>query len=279
MQADVTAVLNRVLGLPVELTGFYDLTADDVHLAPLAERFRGFKPPCFPTLFECLCNAIACQQITLTVGIRLLNRLAAAYGLTACGPLRAEKAATGLSPTSTMIGPGDKATCTSGKEPAHAFPTPAELARADTSSLRAIGFSQQKARALLELAAVAGGGPGSLDGGGKPDAGGWLESQREMLADLDDKAAVAWLRQFRGVGRWTAEYTLLRGLGRLHVFPGDDVGARERLRRWLQLPEPLDYDGVRQVVAAWAPFAGLVYFSLLLDHLAAQGCIAEDVKG
>jgi DNA-3-methyladenine glycosylase II len=45
------------------------------------------------------------------------------------------------------------------------------------------------------------------------------------------------------VGRWTAEYVLLRGLGRLAVFPGDDVGARNNLRRWLGQPVSLDYAG------------------------------------
>ena len=41
----------------------------------------------------------------------------------------------------------------------------------------------------------------------------------------------------RGVGRWTAEvHVLLRGLGRLQVFPGDDVGAQKSLARWLGRP-------------------------------------------
>ena len=31
------------------------------------------KPPRFPTVFECVVNAIACQQVTLTLGIRLLR--------------------------------------------------------------------------------------------------------------------------------------------------------------------------------------------------------------
>jgi DNA-3-methyladenine glycosylase II len=72
------------------------------------------------------------------------------------------------------------------------------------------------------------------------------------------------LRSLRGVGRWTAEYALLRGLGRLHVFPGDDVGARNNLQRWLGLLEPLDYEGVQRVLARWQPFQGFVYLHLLL---------------
>ena len=55
----------------------------------------------------------------------------------------------------------------------------------------------------------------------------------EGLATLPDGEAIDRLCGLRGVGRWTAEYVLLRGLGRTHVFPGDDVGARNNLQRWL----------------------------------------------
>jgi hypothetical protein len=79
----------------------------------------------------------------------------------------------------------------------------------------------------------------------------------------------------RGVGRWTAEYVLLRGLGRVHVFPGDDVGARNNLRRWLRLKRTLDYEGVRRVLARWSSHAGLVYFHLLLDRLAEAGYLGD----
>jgi hypothetical protein len=74
------AVLARLLGLELDLFPFYRHAEGDPLLRTLAVRFRGLKPPRFPTLFECLVNAIACQQLTLTVGIRLLNRLAEAYG-------------------------------------------------------------------------------------------------------------------------------------------------------------------------------------------------------
>jgi DNA-3-methyladenine glycosylase II len=83
------------------------------------------------------------------------------------------------------------------------------------------------------------------------------------------------LQALRGVGRWTAEYALLRGLGRLHVFPGDDVGGRHNLRRWLNLSDPLDYDGVRRTLARWQPYSGLVYFHLMLDRLADAGWLTE----
>ena len=108
-----------------------------------------------------------------------------------------------------------------------------------------------KARTIIEIArAIA---TGDLD--------------LEALHRLDDDAAIERLTGLRGIGRWTAEYVLLRGLGRLHVFPGDDVGAQNKLKRLLGIDTPLSYEDVRTLVARWQPFAGVVYFHLLLDSL------------
>ena len=229
-RAAVTAALERLLGLRVDLTEFERFAARDDRLGPLARRFRGMKPPRFPTVFECVVNAIACQQVTLTLGVRLLGRLAEASGL--------------------AMGGGDA--------PVHAFPRPEELAGLKPEELRALGFSRQKARALIELSAAV--AEGHLD--------------LEALASESDEAALDRLLRVRGVGRWTGEYVLLRGLGRLHVFPGDDVGARNNLLRWLGLTGALDYDGVRRVLAPWSPYGGLIYFHLLLDRLAEAGYVS-----
>jgi DNA-3-methyladenine glycosylase II len=227
VESSVTAALDRMLGLQACLSKFYRFAATDRRLWRLAERFRGFKPPRFLNLFEALVNAIACQQVTLTQGIRLLNRLAATYGAAIQG------------------------------SDLHAFPQPLDLARVEPEILRRMKFTRQRALALIELStAIAERG---LD--------------LEDCASLNDEAALSRLLQLRGVGRWTAEYTLLRGLGRLHIFPGDDVGARNHLQRWLGLKKPLDYERTRLVLAKWSPYAGLIYFHLLLDGLAEAGVL------
>ncbi|MGH6915880.1 MAG: DNA-3-methyladenine glycosylase family protein, partial [Geminicoccales bacterium] len=219
----VMAPLSRMLGHDRRLTDFYRAAAGDRTLGPLAAAFKGLKPPRFPTIFEALVNAFACQQVTLSLGILLLNRLAEAYG-------------------AGLGGPGGRA---------FAFPSPDDLAGREPDQLRALGFSRQKAQAIIELARALAEDRLDLD----------------ALEQVDDATAVERLQGLRGVGRWTAEYALLRGLGRLHVFPGDDVGARNNLQRWLGLLEPLDYEGVRRALARWAPFQGLVYLHLLLSSL------------
>ncbi len=227
LRTAVTSALSRLLGLHVDLAAFYRFAARQGPLGGLARRFRGMKPPRFATLFEGLVNAIACQQVTLTLGIRLLNRLAASYGAAPPG----------------------------GDEAVHAFPRPDDLASLRPDQLRRLGFSRQKARAMIELARSITRGHWHLD----------------EIAELSDTQAVERLRTLRGVGRWTAEYVLLRGLGRTNVFPGDDIGARNKLRRWLGLTGPLDYDAVRRTLARWQRFGGLIYFHLLLDGLEEAG--------
>jgi DNA-3-methyladenine glycosylase II len=224
----VTAMLERTLGLRLDLTRFYRFAGRDRKLGPLVERFRGVKPPRFPSLFEALLNGFACQQFSIEVGLELLNRLARAYG---------------------VASPGGSS---------HAFPHPKALASSRIDSLKRLGFSRAKSVAMIELAR--GIVSGRLD----------LES----FTGLDDDTAVARLCALRGVGRWTAEYVLLRGLGRLHIFPGDDVGAQNALGRWLGRRSLSAYDVVARALAPWRPWAGLIYFHLLLMGLEEAGELA-----
>ena len=56
----------------------------------------------------------------------------------------------------------------------------------------------------------------------------------------------------------------------------DDLRARRErwgLARWLGRSRPLDYAGVARAVAPWQPYAGLVYFHLLLDGLSRSGAL------
>jgi DNA-3-methyladenine glycosylase II len=204
-------------------------------LGPLADMFCGMKPPRFPTMFEAVVNAFACQQLSLEVGLELLNRLAALCSR------RGSRL-----PNSH-----------------YAFPRAHEVSRVRPEELRAIGFSGQKVHAIISLARA-------------------IERRAldlESLASAEDAVVRQRLLELRGVGRWSAEYVLLRGLGRLHVFPGDDVGAQKRLARWLGRPRPLDYAGVGRAVARWHPYAGLVYFHLLLDGLSRAGALAHHRVG
>ncbi len=220
------AVANA-LGMRADLGDFYRLAEREEKLGRLAGRFRGMKPPQFYSVFEGLINGIACQQISLSLGIQLLNRLAKSFGLAV----------------------------RKGKTVGYAFPRPQELAGLKPENLRELGFNYQKARAMIEISrAIA---EGLLD----------LES----LQKASDEEALRRLMELRGVGPWTAEYTLLRGMGRWHIFPVDDQGARNGLMRWLHLRKPLDATHARRLLKRWKPYGGLIYFHMLMNGLDEAG--------
>jgi DNA-3-methyladenine glycosylase II len=220
----VVLALERLLGLRIDLSAFYELASKQPRIRELASRFRGLKPPRFPTVWEGIVNGIACQQLSLTVGILLLNRLSAACGMAFETPDGAR----------------------------YSFPKPEDLAVAAPDTIRSLGFSAAKTRALIEL--------------GREISAGRLDL--EALAHLSNEQAASKLVELRGIGRWTAEYTLLRGLGRIDLFPGDDIGARNNLKRWMRIRGPLDYARVARLVSRWKPYGGLIYFHLLLDSIA-----------
>ncbi len=221
------AFVEKMLGLNVDLSQFYHFAKCNPELKPLMELFCGVKPPRFPSVFEALVNGISCQQLTLTIGIQLLNRLTSAYGV-------------------KMKLPGGLVS---------AFPRPVDLAALRPEDLRALGYSRQKGKALIELSNHITEGKVDLEG----------------LETMNDQTAFKKLDELRGVGRWTSEYVMLRGLGRIHVFPADDVGGRRSLHRWLKMENRLNYDETNRVLSAWKPYGGLLYFHLLLDRLQKEG--------
>lgn len=201
------ALVTKMLGLDADIWGFYARAEHDRHLSLLAIRFAGMRPPRFATNFEALANAVTCQQLSLDLGIHLLNRLATRYG-----------------PRVEI--PGGPV----------GFPGPGAIAGADAPQLRALGFPKHKAVGLVTLARKVAS----------------LAVDLEDVDSLDIAEARSALAGLPGIGRWSADYTLLHGLGRLEVVPGHDAVTRSR---------------------EWWPYGGLVHFHLLLDSLAAAGHI------
>src|ERR1041385_4223882 len=80
VKSEVTSILERLLGLRIDLAGFYRLAALEKELGQLACRFQGMKPPRYATVFESVVVGIASQQVTRTVSILVLNRLTESYG-------------------------------------------------------------------------------------------------------------------------------------------------------------------------------------------------------
>jgi DNA-3-methyladenine glycosylase II len=133
------------------------------------------------------------------------------------------------------------------------FPDPERLASIEPEELRPRQFSGQKSRYIVDLArAVAG---GQLD----------LES----FAKLPAEEARAALVELRGVGRWTAEYVLMRGLAFRDELPAADVGLQVAAGRLYGLAVRPTEPELRTLAEPWAGWR--TYYAFYLWFTLAPG--------
>lgn len=136
----------------------------------------------------------------------------------------------------------------------HRFPSPGQLQAAPDRLLRGAGLSSGKLATLRRVVDVLG-------------AGVLAEGRLERLPSAE---AGALLRSVKGIGPWTAAVILLRGLGRLDVFPSNDTSVKRNLTL-AGGSAPLDLD---KVLEALGPERGMLYYHLLLARLEARGELA-----
>ncbi len=129
----------------------------------------------------------------------------------------------------------------------YAFPSPDRVAALEHErDLRPMQFSRQKSRYIIEAARSV--IDGSLD--------------IDHIEQLDDDAASHALQRQLGIGRWTAEYILLRGFGRLDVLPAGDAALKSLVGIHLELGRSATEGEVRDIAEQWRPHRGEVGFML-----------------
>jgi DNA-3-methyladenine glycosylase II len=136
-----------------------------------------------------------------------------------------------------------------------AMPTPDAVAAARLPALLACGLSRAKAESLRQLArAVADG-----------------ELREDAFADLATSEALEALTELPGIGPWSAAVVLLRGFGRLDVFPPGDSGAKRGLNQLLRLRAP---EELFDVIERFGNYRGYLYLCGLGARLLAKGEIS-----
>jgi DNA-3-methyladenine glycosylase II len=130
------------------------------------------------------------------------------------------------------------------------FPTPDQLAAADPTDLHAVLKITHRRVAVIQHVAVQV-TSGALD----------LESLR-TASDADAYAA---LMAIKGVGHWTAAWTLIRGLSRYRYAAHNDVALRDAVAHYFyDSEERVPAETVAETFAAYDEHAGLAAFYTLL---------------
>jgi DNA-3-methyladenine glycosylase II len=133
-----------------------------------------------------------------------------------------------------------------------AYPTPQRISDASISEVQQVGLSVRKAE--------------YIHGVSKLIADGKLDLEKMKNQKNPDKT-IAELDEIKGIGVWTAELTMLRGMQRLDALPADDFGIRRVISRYYCTGKPIKADEARGIAEVWGRWKGLAAFYLIIAEV------------
>lgn len=131
------------------------------------------------------------------------------------------------------------------------FPSAERVLGVPDRELRRYGLSPSKAATLRRVGEAIGAG----------------ELREEVLEAMPSPAAAEVLQRIKGVGPWSATVILLRGFGRLDVFPMNDTSVAHNL----ELVSGGKRVDVGRLMAELGEQRGMLYYHLLLARLEGRG--------
>ncbi len=120
-------------------------------------------------------------------------------------------------------------------------PAPSVIIDMDMELLRSSGLSGQKAGYITNIARY------------------WMD-HKDMNQDwinTDDDTIIKELKSIKGVGKWTVQMILMFRLGRLDVFPIDDLGIRQGMIGLYELEGKTGKELIREmnrIAESWKPY-------------------------
>lgn len=133
-----------------------------------------------------------------------------------------------------------------------AYPTPQNMAKASIEEIRNCGLSQRKAEYIQQAAQLI------VDGKLDLEHLNNHKNPQQIIAELD---------AIRGIGVWTAELTMLRGMQKLDALPADDFGIRRVISKYFCSGKPIKTDEAREIALAWGKWKGLAAYYLIVAEI------------
>jgi DNA-3-methyladenine glycosylase II len=129
----------------------------------------------------------------------------------------------------------------------YCYPTPQILAKTTDLTFRSCGLTLRKGEYLRDISRHIVDGTLDLD---------------HFKTYPDTESIISEMVKVRGIGRWTAELTILRGLHRADSFPADDVGVRRFISRVYYNGKKISPDEARAFADIWGPWKGFAAYYL-----------------
>lgn len=133
----------------------------------------------------------------------------------------------------------------------YTFPRPEQIALAATADLMPLKITTRRMQVMIDLARQ------YQDG----------ELDLEALRQLPPMEAHQKLTKLKGIGRWTAAWTLIRSQGHYHYMGSGDVALRAAVNRFFfGRPGRADAKVVDDLFGSYGEFAGAAAFYILMRY-------------
>lgn len=130
----------------------------------------------------------------------------------------------------------------------YGFPRPEALARTTPDDLRLLQLSRRKGEYIRDVAA-------------KVVAG---EFDFESLMSQPNEIVIEEISKLRGLGKWTAEMIMVRGMRKLDAIPADDVALRRLISHYYFNDDAVSSEDARKLAESrWGKYRGYAAFYLM----------------
>ena len=135
----------------------------------------------------------------------------------------------------------------------YCYPEPRTLAGTPDAVFRECGLTTRKGEYIREISRSIVAGDLDLD-------------RFRQYRDTDE--IIREMMKIRGIGKWTAELTIIRGIHKLDAFPADDVGLQRIIARFYRGGTRISSGEARRIAEGWGEWKGLAAFYLdIAEHL------------
>lgn len=130
----------------------------------------------------------------------------------------------------------------------YAFPTPKDLLQTTPEELRMLQLSRRKGEYIINIASKVASGEVNL----------------ESLVHESKETIVEKLSKFRGLGKWTAEMVMVRGMRKLDAVPADDIALQRLISHYYYGNKKISKEDTLKVTEnRWGKYMGYAAFYLM----------------
>lgn len=137
----------------------------------------------------------------------------------------------------------------------YGYPTPQKLASTSLEQIRKCGLSTRKAEYIRDISRMVAEGKLNLEAFKR------YKDVNKIIEELDE---------IKGIGIWTAELTIVRGMQKYEAIPADDLGLRRTISHFYCKDRKITGDEARRIAEKWGKWKGLASFYLIVADMLEQ---------